>query len=189
MDSEYRNQIVQKRAQLQLRIRFDDFFKTYVEPFTEILDELLHTQIKYHIVSLRFVPSEFQSLFMEKFQKEPFAKYSLSRVETVMGEKVMESLIDVFPNKHSSRYFPDLSVVGSFTDLISVLTELIHEHDVYICWIQYPFLLEIDFQDLVQKIKEESLDCWFEDAVIFPKDYSWVIVYHAVEDEWLFGKR
>jgi hypothetical protein len=193
MDSNQRNKLLQKRTQLQLQLRFNDFVKACVEPFTEVLEELQRLEINHGIVSLRFVPLQFEPLLVEKFRSGTFAKFDLSGVDIAMEDKRMEQIMDVFPNKHSSRYFPDLPVVGSLGNSTSVLKELIEadyiaEQHVYVCWLQYSFLLEVDIRELAQRANKEILDSWHGDVIIFSKDFSWLAVYYAFEDEWRFGK-
>lgn len=192
MDSNQRNELLQKRAQLQLNLRFNDFVKACVEPFIEVLEELQRLKLSHGIVSLRFVPQELKPLLMEKLQSGTFAKYDLSGVEIAMEDTLMEQLMDVFPNRHSSRYFPDLPVVSLLEHPASVLQELIGKHHiaeqvVYVCWLEYVFLLEVNLPDLAQKINQEILDSWHGDVIIFPKDFSWLAVYYAFDDEWRFG--
>lgn len=192
MDSKQRNKLLQKRTQLQLNLRFNDFVKACVEPFIEVLEELQRLKISHDIVSLRFVPKELQPLLMEKFNGGAFVKYDLSGVEIAMEDTLMELLMDVFPSRHSSRYFPDLPVVSLLEHPTSVLQELIGKHhiaeqQVYICWLEYVFLLEVNLSDLAQKVNQEILDSRHGDVIIFPKDFSWLAVYYAFEDEWRFG--
>lgn len=194
MSQPSRNELLKKRSDLQLRIRFDDFVKTYLAPFTEVLNELQPLQIHYRVASLRFAPQEFHPLFKEKFKTEDFAKYNLSDVDVFLNEDVIGPLMDIFPNHHSSRYFPDLPIVDLIEEPADVLTALIHTHQLeekqaYIFWTDYACLLEIDLQGLATKANRHIFDNPYGDAVIFPKDYSWLIVYHAFEDEWIFGKQ
>lgn len=192
MDSKQRNKLLQKKAQLQLNLRFNDFVKAGVEPFIEVLEVLQRLKIRHRIVSLRFVPQELKPLLREKLQNGIFEKYDLSGVGIAMDDTLMEQLMDVFPNRHSSRYFPDLPVVSLLEHPTSVLQELMGKHhiaeqQVYVCWLEYVFLLEVDLSDLVQKVNQEILDSWHGDVIIFPKDFSWLAVYYAFEDEWRFG--
>lgn len=191
MDSKQRNNLLQKRTQLQLNLRFNDFVKACVEPFIEVLEELQRLKISHGIVSLRFVPQELKPLLREKLQSGTFAKYDLSGVEIGMEDTLIEQLMDVFPNRHSSRYFPDLPVVSLFEHPAPVLQELLGKHhiaeQVYVCWLEYVFLLEVDLSDLAQKVNQELLDSRHGDVIIFSKDFSWLAVYYAFEDEWRFG--
>lgn len=194
MTSEHHNQLLEKRAQLQLRIRFNEFVKTDVIPFTAVLNELKNLELSYRVVSMRYGSAEFQPLFTELFQTEAFVHYGFPKEPLLIDDTVMTQLVEAYPNAHSSHYFPDLPVVErQIEEPRAVLQHLIKEYRlpktfVYIVWVQYPFLLEVTLEYLADKVNSELLNSLHDDVVIFPKDYSWLLVYHAFEDEWLFGK-
>lgn len=194
MPSEHLNQLLEKRARLQLRIRFNEFVKTDITPFTVVLNELQLLALPYRIVSMRYGPAEFQPLFAELFQSEAFVHYGFPKQALLIDDTVMTQLVEAYPNAHSSRYFPDLPVIERrHEEPKRILQHLIKDYQlpntsVYIAWLQYPFLLEVPLGDLADKVNSELLSSLYDDVVIFPKEYRWLLVYHAFEDEWLFGK-
>lgn len=193
MTSEHNAKLLEKRKQLQLRNRFNEFVKTDIMPFTEVLNELNNSGVKYRFVSLRYGSPEFMPLFGALFQTERFSLYGFPSQELVVDNTVMTKLLETYPSTHSSRFFPDLPVIDvQVQSPKNVLQAVIKKHQlpnsfVYICWIRYAFLIEVSLEDLSNKITRELLNNYDEDVVLFPKDYSWVLVYHAFENEWLFG--
>lgn len=192
MSPEKRQVLQQKKEQLQRRIAFEAFLGESVIPFMEVLDTLQNLKISFKVVLLRCIPMEFKDLLLERFRTETFVKYNLSDIEISTDDIWIEQLLDSYPNMHPLRYVPDFPLVGSRVDVPSmVLSEILDTHhlasqNVYLCYLKYAFLLEINLQALAQNVDEEVFNIWQGDAVIFPKDLSWLIAY-SLEEEWRFG--
>lgn len=195
MTSQRYNQLLEKRAQLQLHIRFNEFVKECISPFVTILEELRRLGIAYRVVELRYGALEFRPLFATLFQTEAFVRNGFSEQNLILDndDTTIAKLVTKYPTTHSSRYFPNLPVIDVHVeDPKTVLQNAIKDYqlsqsEVYICWILYPFVLEVTLDDLAHKATKELFDSWHEDVVIFPKDYRWVLVFHSFESEWLFG--
>lgn len=195
MNPEHHQQLLEKRAQLQLHIRFNEFVKECISPFVEILEALHRLGIAYCVVELRYSALEFRPLFVTLFQTEAFVRNGFSEQNLILDhdDTTIAKLVTKYPTTHSSRYFPNLPIINvQVEDPKTVLQNAIKDYQlsqsqVYICWMLYPFVLEVSLEDLAHKATEELFDSWHEDVIIFPKDYSWVLVYHSFESEWLFG--
>ena len=195
MNPERHQQLLEKRAQLQLRIRFNEFVKECILSFIALLDELQHLEIAYRVVELRYSKAEFQPLLMALFETETYTRYGFSKHKIFIDDDdtPITKLIEKYPSRHSSRYFPNLPIIDvQVEDPKTVLQNAIKDYKlsqtlVYMCWILYPFLLEVPLDEVAHKATNELFNSWHEDVVIFPKDYSWVLVCHSFESEWLFG--
>ncbi|WP_304343617.1 hypothetical protein [Chryseobacterium koreense] len=193
MNPDQRNQLLEKKAQLQIRIRFSEFVTRNIAPFLDVLEELQNSGIKYSVVSFRCIPLEFHELLREYIRKENLAKYKLSGVLITNEDKEVETALEKYPSANPVRYVLDAPVVGYGNQPDEVMRELMELHqleekNVLICWLKYAFLLEIDLQDFVQNVNDDFMNGWHGDAVIFPPNRDWLIAY-ALEDEWRCEKK
>ncbi|MGV4413334.1 MULTISPECIES: hypothetical protein [unclassified Chryseobacterium] len=192
MNPDRKNQLLAKRAQLQNRIRFNEFVENRIVPFLEILDELQNLEIEHSIISFRCIPPEFHELLRRHTQTEALEKYKLAKVEITTEDTTVETVLEKYPSINPFRYVLDASVVGYGNLPDEALQEIqetqqFKEEKVFVYWLKYAFLLEIDFKDLVKRANDDLFNSWHDDAVIFPKDYSWLIAY-TIEDEWRVDK-
>ena len=192
MNPQKRKTLQQKREQLQLQLRFDAFVKSYVAPLLEVLGEMQRLDIPYRVVSLRSVPMELQAMLLELLRKDSLMEHNLSALPIEMDTSLLEQLFEVYPTEHTSRYFPELPVVAMLDTPSAVLQELICEQNlsrqhVFMCWLQYALLLEVDLQQLAKHANAKILDLRGDDVVLFPDDLDLLIVYNAFEDQWRFG--
>lgn len=190
MNSERKNQLLEKRAQLQLRIRFNEFVTYCITPFLEILEELQNAEIEYRILSLRCIPEEFHELLCDYLKTEALSKYQLAKVMIKSEDSEVATVLEKYPSANPFRYVLDVAVVGYGNQPDEVLQELVETHQitnekVYVCWLNYAFLIELDLEDLAAKANNELFTPWHHDVLLFPKNYDWLIVY-SLEDEWRF---
>lgn len=192
MSPDKRRILQEKKEQLRIQIVFDEFVNRSILPFLEVLEALQDLGIGFQVVMLRCVPKEFLGLLSEYFKVGPFLKYNLSQIEISTDDRCIEQLLETYPNTHPLRYVPDLPVVGLIGDSPAVVfpeimsINQIETHKVYLCHLKYAFLLEVNLQDLAQNADWTIFNIWEGDAVIFPKDFSWIIAY-SLEEEWRFG--
>lgn len=71
-----------------------------------------------------------------------------------------------------------------------VLQEFVETHQItnkkmYVCWLNYAFLIEVDLADFAAKVNNELFTPWHHNVLLFPKNYDWLIAY-SLEDEWRF---
>ncbi|WP_333887020.1 hypothetical protein [Sphingobacterium siyangense] len=163
-----------------------------IVPFLEILDELQNLEIEHSIISFRCIPPEFHELLRRHTQTEALEKYKLAKVEITTEDTTVETVLEKYPSINPFRYVLDASVVGYGNLPDEALQEIqetqqFKEEKVFVYWLKYAFLLEIDFKDLVKRANDDLFNSWHDDAVIFPKDYSWLIAY-TIEDEWRVDK-
>lgn len=190
MTPERKNQLLEKRAQLQLRIRFNEFVEQRIAPFLDILDELQNAEIKYRVLSLRCIPEELHELLWGYFKTEPLSKYQLTKDMIKSEDSEVATVLEKYPSTNPFRYVLDAAVVGYGNQPDEVLQELVETHQitnekVYICWLNYAFLIELDLEDLAAIANDELFTPWHHDVLLFPKNYDWLIVY-SLEDEWRF---
>lgn len=193
MDSEHRHSLQQKREQLQRQLRFEVFAEQYVAPLMEVLGEMQRLNIPYRVVSLRAVPSELQTMLLEQLRTDSLMQYNLPAAPIEADTNLLEQLMERYPTPHTSRYFPELPVVAMMDTPHAVLQNLIREQNltgqhVFLCWLQYAFLLEADLQQLAERANNDILDIRGDDVVLFPASFDWLIVYNAFEDQWRFGR-
>lgn len=185
------NKLLQKREQLQTRIKFDDFVKLYVDGFVEILKEVQLLKIHYKIVSWRCVPNEFHVLLSEYIKKDAFLKNNDEETELFSDDSTVEELLKLFPSVNPLRYVPDLEIVHKGCDISALLHTLFKSNEiinstVYFCWLKYPAIVIMDVCEFAELANDEILGFWHGDLVIFPNNFAWLLTY-SIEDEWRFG--
>lgn len=193
MSPEQQQALQQKKEQLRLRIAFEAFIDTYILPFTALLDEFQNLKIGHRVVALRCIPGEFKDMLSERFNTEDYKKYNLTHIEISTDDTWLGKLLQSYPNTHPLRYVPDLPVIGSIGDgpsvvLAGILNDYLptKQDVVYLCYLKYAFLMEVDLQGLAQNADWQIFNIWEGDAVIFPKELDWLIAY-SLEEEWRFG--
>lgn len=124
MNPDRQNQLLAKRAQLQVRIRFNEFVESRIVPFLDILNELRALQIKHRVFSFRCIPQEFHKLLREYLQGETQAKYQLADVTITSEDIVAETILEKYPSAHPFRYVLDAPVIGYGNLPDEVLQEL-----------------------------------------------------------------
>lgn len=192
MNLQQRTSLQQKRGQLQRQLRFEAFASQYVAPLLEVLGEMQRLDISYRVVSLRAVPSELQAMLLGQLRTDSLMQYKLPAAPIEADTNLLQQLMERYPTPHTSRYFPELPVVAMMDTPSAVLQNLIREQNltgqhVFLCWLQYAFLLEADLQQLAAHADNDILDIRGDDVVPFPADFDWLIVYNAFEDQWRFG--
>lgn len=182
----------EKKQKLKCEIDFKNFAQANILPFIEILEELTRLEIDYKIIQTCSINEDWQDMLVQLFAKEPFVNYPLSEIPISSENDLVEQLLEIYPNTHPMRYVPDLPLVAKFESdssaiLKSILktNQLTDEH-VYLYYFQYVFLLQINLKTLAEKATEELFNFGLGDAVLFPKDYKWLIA-HSIEEEWQFG--
>lgn len=194
MTPEQQSTLNEKRKLLQQQLQFKEFFSQYIAPFSEVLESLNLLKINYQVVLARCIPKEYQHLLIEQFNVGEFKKYNLSEIEITSEDEILERLFKIFPNKHALRYLPDFeSIKIDFDCPKTILNNIIHsehltEQQVYLCYLGFGFVLQIDFQDLSDKVSDDIFNTWHGDTVIFPKNQEWLIAY-SLENEWRFGRK
>lgn len=194
MTPEQQSTLNEKRKLLQQQLQFKEFFSQYIAPFSEVLESLNLLKINYQVVLARCIPKEYQHLLIEQFNGGEFKKYNLSEIEITSEDEILERLFKIFPNKHALRYLPDFeSIKIDFDYPKTILNNIIHsehltEQQVYLCYLGFGFVLQIDFQDLSDKVSDDIFNTWHGDTVIFPKNQEWLIAY-SLENEWRFGRK
>lgn len=194
MTPEQQSTLNEKRKLLQQQLQFKEFFSQYIAPFSEVLESLNLLKINYQVVLARCIPKEYQHLLIEQFNVGEFKKYNLSEIEITSEDEILERLFKIFPNKHALRYLPDFeSIKIDFDHPKTILNNIIHsehltEQQVYLCYLGFGFVLQIDFQDLSDKVSDDIFNTWHGDTVIFPKNQEWLIAY-SLENEWRFGRK
>ena len=192
MNQKNLNKLLQKREQLQTRIKFDDFVKLYVDGLIEILREVQLLEIHYKIVSWRCVPKEFYSLLAEYIIKDAFLRNNVEETELFSDDSTIEKLLKLFPSVNPLRYVPDLPIVARGTEISALLPTLFKSYEinnstVYFCWLKYPAIVEMDISEFTELANDEILGFWHGDLIVFPKNFTWILTY-SIEDEWRFGK-
>lgn len=194
MTPEQQSTLNEKRKLLQQQLQFKEFFSQYIAPFSEVLESLNLLKINYQVVLARCIPKEYQHLLIEQFNLGEFKKYNLSEIEITSEDEILERLFKIFPNKHALRYLLDFeSIKIDFDYPKTILNNIIHsehltEQQVYLCYLGFGFVLQIDFQDLSDKVSDDIFNTWHGDTVIFPKNQEWLIAY-SLENEWRFGRK
>lgn len=188
------NTLQQKKQQLQLQIQFKAFLESFITPFIAILENFSEHKINHRVVLARCIPQEFKALLSVEFTTNKFEKYKLSKIKISTEDAEIEHLLESFPNTHPLRYVPDLPIVEQENDRpTTILKSIINsaglpKQQVYVCYMNFGFLLKVDLHDLSEKATDDLFNIWLGDAVVFPKNQEWLIAY-SLENEWRFGRK
>ncbi|MDN3725096.1 hypothetical protein QRD02_11935 [Aequorivita sp. SDUM287046] len=179
------------KLKLQMRLEAEDFLKTQVLPFNEILETLQRANIEYTMVDLVGIKEEWAPHLKDALSKIPDHPYTMAWGES-MAFNQLPVLFDQYPSINPLRYVPPLKPIGSIESASDALTKAItrlglRDEDVYLHYLNFAPLLKLKMADLAEKASEELFNLWYGDVVIFPEDLSW-LVSHSLEEEWYAGR-
>lgn len=192
MTPDQRKKLEEKKANLQLQIQLNEFIQDRINPFIEILEILIALQIKHQVVKLRCIPQKFHQPLKVFIENNPIAKHLPADITITSEDSEIEEILVQYPSANPFRYVSDSPTIGYGNlpnEILSELLEAQHlgEEKVFICWLTYAFLVEINLQELSERANTDLFNFWYSDALIFPKDNNWLISF-SLEDEWRFKR-
>lgn len=189
MDSDKRAALEQRRRQLQIRQEAQAFMQSDVEPALEILSLLQRRGVIYKIVQMLHVKEDWKETVADALSQPPYTTYGFEagHLKDQGIRALLESLFELYPSTNSLRYVPSLEkhVPQGLQQLVNELG-LVHQK-VYVYYLSYAFVLELQLHDLVKYANADTFNFWHGDALIFSNDLSWLIAY-SLEEEWYGGR-
>lgn len=192
METDHRNRLEEKRAELQKRLRFEEFLDERVKPFLEVLGLFKLLDIKYTVLSSRCIPLEFQELFLEYLRSDGLSPNNLRQIPIAGEDAAVETILEIYPSVNPLRYVLDAEIIAFDSSPAEALKKIVKNNHliddkVSVCFLNYAFILEVHFKELVEKADDELFNTWLGDVLIFPRSSSWLIAY-SLEEEWRFKR-
>lgn len=189
MTPQKRKELEIRRSKLQEKIEVASFVEKYIHPFVEILQVLKDRQMDFRIATFTNIPSEWNNLLDNTLSENPYALYELNKISRASGNPVIHQLLDHYPGQNAFRYVPDLPLLPPGIGVESFYEIIPSQNDwVYLYYFAYPLLLELYLPDIKKADIEDLFNLWHGDAIIFPKNYEWLLAY-SLEEEWRYGKK
>ena len=200
MDTDKRKFLLQRREQLQNKLEAEEHINSYLEPALEVLDYCRQQAIGYRIVALLSVPQAYRPHVAQCIQEQPYKEYGFAadNLHAVDGNKLLEQLWEKFPSTNEFRYVPDLPCFADYRGVAPAETQrdglqravqelALPEQNVYLCYLRYGLLLEVQLEQISRYDTEELFNTWHGDTLLFAEPADWLIAF-TMEDEWYGGK-
>lgn len=195
MDEAQRTKALEKRQQLQTKIKVRDNIKMHLEYWLHIYDIILAQQINHSLYQLVRVNEADYSFWCDELKTVPLKDYNFPET-TILKEdspNISRLIGEAYPNTYPLRYMPALDELYdySYEDNVSNLKNAVQQleidpdQEVYFWYVHYTPILKIKLKTLVEHAFD-LLDFPFHEVIITPLDLSWMI-FRSLEDEWRCG--
>ena len=200
MNTNKRQLLAQRREQLQNKLEAEQHINSYLEPALEVLDYYKQQAIDYRIVALLSVPQAYQPHVAQCIQEQPYQQYgfAVDKLQATGSEKLLGQLWEKFPSTNEFRYVPDLPRFADYRGAAPAETQrdglqravqklALSEQSVYLYYLHYGLLLEVQLGQIGRHDTEELFNTWHGDVLLFSETTDWLIAF-TMEDEWYGGK-
>lgn len=193
MDENLKNKLEEKKKQIQLRIKVDEFIDARLKPWLEIYEIILANNIAHKLVQLDNVSQEEISFWGEKMNSQPFSKFNfdLLTLNTDDEKNIVSQLYDIYPSTYPLRYMPSDIVPSLASDqpneiIIDFAKQLKVnlDEEVYLMYLYYCPVLKMKLSDII-KHAQLLYDFPTDDILITSPNFSWII-FRSMEEEWRF---
>lgn len=195
MRRDKRNNIREKRSQLQELTKIRAYCDQHLNPWLQIYDQLLENQVQPTILYLAANLESDPALFLKAVEEQLNAhqKHLLERVITEDKLPVHQQLEEEYPSQQMLRYMP----VNGEGELIyeehphSALQQAIRELGIenQHCMVFYPVYTPVMEMTLNEVLSTSAII--FEpmtDVCVVAKDFSWLI-FRSLESDWAWLKK
>tara|TARA_R110002020_G_scaffold218232_12_gene426061 strand:+ start:712 stop:1302 length:591 start_codon:yes stop_codon:yes gene_type:complete len=187
-----KERLEQLRAQLQTKLKAKEFLENQISPFLEIQNHLRHKEVAFTILDLLGFQEEWLPYLEEELLESYFPALpdDLGQSKAV---KLVHTLFDKYPTTNEFRYEPNFEKINLVsTQEVSGLKQTVkslglENQTVYLYYLQYTPLVQLELYDLFLVDNEDLFNFWFGDVVIFPENHSWLISY-SLEEDWYAGR-
>lgn len=184
-----------KKSSIQTKLKVKETIQLFIKNWLEVYDMLLTRQIPHQLHYLTITTVDEKPFWLAELELDPLKKYEFTAQQLLTDVKlnVKDQLFEAYPNTYPLRYMPALPALADeiidcpAENLIKALEQLHIQQDeiVYLIYLYYQPIIKISLADL--KANAQSLlDFPFEDIVITPLDFRWMI-FKSMEDEWRCG--
>ncbi len=193
MDENLKNKLEEKKKQIQLRIKVDEFIDARLKPWLEIYEIILANNIAHKLVQLDNVSQEEISFWGEKMNSQPFSKFNfdLLTLNTDDEKNIVSQLYDIYPSTYPLRYMPSDIVTslasGQPNEIIIDFAKQLKvnlDEEVYLMYLYYSPVLKLKLADIINN-SAALYDFPMDDILIASPDFSWII-FRSMEEEWRF---
>lgn len=183
----------QLRAQLHIKLKAKDFLENQISPFKEIHTYLRQERVAFTIIDLLGIREEWLTFIGDDSGKTQFPELVNSPGKSDAKELVTK-LFAKYPSENAFRFVPQFdkitpnpsSQASGLKDAVQRLA--LENQTVYLYYLQYAPLLQLQLADLIQVANEDLFNFYYGDVVIFPENHSWLISY-SLEEEWYAGRK
>jgi len=199
MQPNKRQELEERRRQLQIKHAADEFVTSSLEPYIEILEHLKKREVAFEVIRLMYLQHDWKPHLENLLNQAPYKSYGFHSAHVTCTELgvTMDQLYERYPSINPLRYVPALTKVERYrmapTDqvqnglAIAVTALALPDQKVFLYYLKYTPLIEIDLAELSRHADDELFNLWHGDAVIFPADLSWLIAF-TLEEEWYAGR-
>lgn len=195
MNEEQKAILDAKKASIQTKLKVKETIKLFVKNWLEVYELLLSNQIPHQLLYLTITTAAELPFWLPELESAPLKNYGFTEQHLATNPEldIKNKLFTAFPNTYPLRYMPALPKLvnaiynqpaENLTNAINQL-QLPKDTAVYLVYLYYQPIIKIQLKDLLSNA-HLLLDFPFEDIVITPLDFSWMI-FKSMEDEWLCG--
>lgn len=191
MDDARRSGLLKKRKELKYALEAQDFISQRVEPFSEILRRINAADIRYEIYLMQ-IPLEWESHLQKLMNENRLADFKYGIVYLPEKIQLLDQMLLQFPSIHPLRYVPDLPRILGDQPISQMLKSIVDElriakQQVFVCYLQYAVLLQIELDSFIKIANEDMINFWHGDMIIFPAAGDWLISW-SMEEQWYAGR-
>lgn len=183
-----KERLEQLRTLLHSKLKAKDFLENQISPFTEIHTYLRQSKVAFTTIDLLGFQEEWLPYLEEELSKTHFSALA-GGLGKSKARKLLNTLFDKYPSTNAFRYVPKIDKINLITSnhesgLKTAVESLALENQtVYMYYLQYAPLLQLQLYDLLPVDNENLFNFWYGDVVIFPENHSWLISY-SLEEDW-----
>lgn len=195
MDEAQKTSLDAKKAIIKAKLKVKETIQLFIKNWLEVYDIILSNQIPHQLHYLASITQEELPFWLAELPLEPLKKYQFSEKQLLvnLNLSVKKQLFKAYPNTYPLRYMPALPTLADeiidnpSANLSKALNQLNinNNEEVYLLYLYYQPVLKINLSDLTANA-HLLLDFPFEDIVITPLNFSWMI-FKSMEDEWRCG--
>ena len=195
MNDQQRNRAFELKRIIQNKLRIKHSIETELNPFLEIISFLNQYEIEYQLKNINVFDAEEILLLKEFLQEEKYAFLGIDffdRIDNLANKP--ETILDLYPSTNDFRYVPTINKIATDLENISldfnrIVDDLnLYNEKAFIYFFNYLPIIESNIKDLLTLDLSEIFTFYHGDALIYPKDLDWLIVY-GLEDEWFYTKK
>jgi hypothetical protein len=182
-----------KRNKLQFKLAVANYYADYMMDWMHMYRSWCQIPIHLKLVYLSIVEQDYKELLIQIIHNEGIisSQDALDLILTEFEKDVLKKLQLNYPSKNLLSYYPDLKYIGNYyTESSNILKyfeekELTHR-SVYLVYTRYAPVIKLPLHDFMQNYGNFKVDDYYDDILVFPADYSWLL-FCSSDDDWSFG--
>jgi hypothetical protein len=192
--SEKNNEILNsKKKELQLKLAASNFYANYMKDWMHLYSSWVHLPIQLQLVYLGIVEQEYKNHLIQIINGEGIisSQDALDLIWIDFEKDVLKNLQLNFPSKNLLSYVPDLKYIENYYIEPSTILKYFEEKElthtsVFLVYTSYAPVIRLPFHEFIQNYGNFKVDDYYDDILVFPADYSWLLLCSS-DDCWNFG--